>query len=272
MTKIWITYAWADNLSGDVDFAAQELKAAGVDVKLDRWNLSAGQRLWLQMERFIQDQSECDAWLLYATQRSLGSQPCQEEYAYALDRALNQRGEVFPVIALFPDSVDNSLIPAGIRTRLYVTLTDPNWKERIVSAALGRTPQIQQKPIAPYDLCVYRLTNDNPEQNYAVEIRPRAGTWSPFIVMIPISELSSVKPSLIHGASGSLPAGSIITLSGEGTTKDSQWHFIKSGNQATPTQSFYLFCGELPSRIAFGPAPKPELKLFSVDRANFRFV
>lgn len=55
MTTIWLTYAWADNETGDVDYAAQELAEVGLDVKLDRWNLQAGERLWPQIEAFIQD-------------------------------------------------------------------------------------------------------------------------------------------------------------------------------------------------------------------------
>jgi len=135
MATIWITYAWNDNSGGDVDFAAQELTRSGLTVKLDRWNIGAGRRLWEQIERFITDPNQCDAWLLYATQNSLGSEPCKEEFAYALDRALRSRGNPFPIIGLFPSTIDNQLIPAGLRTRLYVSITDPDWKERIKAAA-----------------------------------------------------------------------------------------------------------------------------------------
>ncbi|GAH97852.1 unnamed protein product, partial [marine sediment metagenome] len=123
--SIWITYAWDDNADGDVDFAAQELIRKGLDVKLDRWNLTAGKRLWEQIESFIQDPVKSDGWLLYTTQTSLGNEKCKEEFAYALDRALSTRGGDFPVIALFPATVEESLIPAGIKTRLFVSLTDP---------------------------------------------------------------------------------------------------------------------------------------------------
>lgn len=272
MASIWITYAWDDNKSGDVDFAAQELRAKNLDVKLDRWNLSAGARLWEQIEGFIQDPSESDAWLLYATQASLGSEPCREEYAYALDRALNSRGGAFPVIALFPDTVDQGLIPAGIRTRLYVSLTDPDWKERIAAAASGRAPKISERSVTPFDLRVHMLANNDPTQNYAMEFRPRSGTWSPFIVMVPDAEHAAVQPQLVHGPSGGLPATSMISMIGKGTTEDGLWYFIKSGNQGTPTQSFFLLCAELPSRVDFGPAPSASLNLFSVEQANYRFV
>jgi hypothetical protein len=34
--------------------------------------------------------------------------------------------------------VEEDLIPAGIRTRLFTSITDPDWKERIVVAAQGK--------------------------------------------------------------------------------------------------------------------------------------
>src|SRR4030042_2101445 len=142
--SIWLTYAWDDNKDSDIDFTAQELIRTGLDVKLDRWNLTAGKRLWEQIESFIQDPTKSDGWLLYATQASLGNEKCKEEFAYALDRALSTRGGDFPIIALFPVSVDNALIPVGIKTRIFVSLTDPDWKERVVAAVERRTPSISK--------------------------------------------------------------------------------------------------------------------------------
>src|SRR3972149_3473502 len=132
--SVWLTYAWEDNKGNDVDFVAQELVNKGIDIKLDRWNLTAGKRLWEQIESFIRDPAKSDGWLFYATQNSLGSEKCKEEYYYALDRALETRGGEFPVIALFPTTVDESLIPTGIKTRLFVSITDPEWKERIIAS------------------------------------------------------------------------------------------------------------------------------------------
>ena len=37
MATAWITYAW-DNEDQTIEFVAQELKAAGLNVKLDRWD------------------------------------------------------------------------------------------------------------------------------------------------------------------------------------------------------------------------------------------
>lgn len=73
----------------------------GLNIKLDRWNIAAGKRLWDQIANFITSPNESDAWLLIATNNSLSSEPCKEEFAYALDRALNVRGQDFPVSAMF---------------------------------------------------------------------------------------------------------------------------------------------------------------------------
>ena len=61
MATIWITYAWDDNKSGDIDFIAQELEQVGLNIKLDRWNIAAGKRLWDQIANFITSPNESDA-------------------------------------------------------------------------------------------------------------------------------------------------------------------------------------------------------------------
>jgi len=249
MNSIWITYAWDDNKDGDVDFAAQEL-GTGLDVKLDRWNLSAGKRLWEQIEHFIQDDSLSDGWLLYATQASLGNEKCKEEFAYALDRALEKRGDDYPIIALFPASVDKELIPAGIKVRLFVSLTDPDWKERIIAAIERRSPAITKPQVEPYALTVHQLG-----EQYAIEVRPRAGTWSPFMMGILMSEKDRISPHLHHGAAKHPPTGIIMTSLNsyrEKISNDGILWLSSAANEATPTQSYYILCQDLPSFLIFG--------------------
>jgi hypothetical protein len=252
MKSIWITYAWDDNKDGDVDFIAQELIRKGLDVKLDRWNLTAGKRLWEQIESHIQDPSKSDGWLLYATQNSLGSEACKEEFAQALDRALHTRGGEFPVIALFPAPVDRELIPTSINIRLSVSITDPDWKERILASVEQRQPDITKPEIEPYDLTIHSLS----DERYAIEVRPRAGTWAPFIAGIPINEKDRVSPSLHHGASRRPPVGTFVTIlhgpTGESESSDGKLWLLFAANEATPTQSYYISCKELPTLLVFG--------------------
>lgn len=260
--SVWLSYAWEDNEGKDVDFLAQELEKSGLEVKLDRWNLTAGKRLWEQIEYFIDNPSESDAWILYATQASLGSQACKEEYAYALNRALENRGEDFPVIALFPAPVDSNLIPAGIKTRLYVSLTDPEWKERIFAAVEKRQPDIHKYKIEEYKLETHKLAKEYGDKKFAIEVRPRAGTWSPFIVGIPIGEKDRVSPFVSYGPKNHINVNRALFNTGEAVSFDGGFWSIYADNEATPTQSYYIFCKELPSVLIFGiKGGKPQYKV-----------
>lgn len=262
MAKIWITYAWADNQQKDVDFIAQELQQAGVEVLLDRWNILAGNRLWSQIENFICSKEESDAWLLIATHNSLSSESCKEEFAYALDRALNSRGEGFPVIGLFLGPVDQSLIPASIQTRLYVSVTDPDWKERIIAATERRGTRLQQHTVYPFHLSIHE--NQPGDKPIAIEVRPRAGVWAPFIAGIPMNEKEVVQPSIMIGPRD-IPtrSGILVNCGKEFSPKEDMWVMF-AGNQATPTESYYIWCSKLPSTLVFGVNGK-ELYTVSFD-------
>ena len=250
MAKIWITYAWADNNEGDVDFLAQELERAGLEVRLDRWNVAAGKRLWEQIENFICEEEHSDAWLLVASNSSLSSEPCKEEFAYALDRALNSRGETYPVIALFLTHTDSSLIPAGIRTRLHVSATDPDWKERIVAAAEGRMHAATRHEVHPYFLKVH--THQTGDRPFAIEVRPRAGVWAPFVAGIPLAEKDSLDPFIMIGPRDVPTNSGMLTNCGQAESDDKSMWLMFAGAQSTPTESYYVWCKALPSRLIFG--------------------
>ncbi|MDG1118045.1 MAG: toll/interleukin-1 receptor domain-containing protein [Flavimaricola sp.] len=137
--KIWLTYAWKDNDDQEVDFIIQELEEKGLEVGFDRAKLLAGRRLWDQIDEHISD-SELDAWAIIVTRNSLKSEPCQEELAYALDRSIRLKGSTFPLIGIFPEPLDRELIPSSLATRLYVTLDNNEWADKIVSAATQKVP------------------------------------------------------------------------------------------------------------------------------------
>lgn len=252
MKKLWITYCWEDNKNGDVDFVAQELGKAGIEVRIDKWTIEAGKRLWEQIDKFITDPAECDAWAIYATPNSLGSQPCKEEIAYALQRALEERNGDFPFVGIFPSSVDNELIPSAIRTRLYVSLIDPHWVERVKSSVEGLPPNIPKEELAPY-LIELKVRADGQR---AIEVRPRAGIWSPFLCTIPLAERAFVNPQLSHGPRGSVPRSSYLRDT-NAFADGEHWCMIAS-NIASPTESFYVLYDRLPSKLIFGDDSTPD--------------
>ena len=251
MATAWLTYAWADNDDGDVNFVTQQLRSAGLKVLIDRQHIRAGIPLWDQIDSSISDRSLCDAWIIYATASAFASKSCREELAYALDRALKIRGEDFPLIGLFPSTVPHDLIPGPIRVRLYVSLTDPHWEERIIASCEGRDPRIDLEKLSPYQVTVHAnaIRKGN---GHSIEIRPRAGSWSRFLAAIPLGEQVFVNPSLFYGARGEVPRNSIIQMSCRGPDTNNDWWIMSADNEATPTMSYYLNCDNLPTEIVFG--------------------
>lgn len=249
MKKLWITYSWKDNEESDVTFLAQELQKTGIDVKLDRWVLNSGSRLWEQIDSQITSSDNSDAWAIYATQNSLGSEACKEEISYALQRALESRGSNFPLIGVFPGPVESTLIPSVIKSRLYVSLSDPDWKERICAAVERRSLDLTHFEIHPYHFHLHKKADGK----FAIEVRPRAGVWAPFFAAIPVSEKEKVNMHILRGPKGTPPMGGILTNSGEGLDeKTGAWWIVFAGDEATTTQSYFCICDSLPSQFAFG--------------------
>ncbi len=251
MPTILITYAWDDNTDGDVDFIAQELDRAGLRARLDQWNIRAGGRLWDRIEGVIGGTTGPDGWLVVATAQSLGSKACKEEFAYALGRALARRGSDFPVIALFPGPVDEGLMPVGIRTCLSVSLADPEWAERVTTAIEGRSPSLVRPQLEPFTVHIYRHASAA-ERRVVIEVRPRAGTWSPFFAAVPLPEKDRVQPRIICGPRGRVPQGDAPPDSGAAPSSDNAWWVLFAQSGATPTESYYIHCSERPGRLAFG--------------------
>lgn len=178
MPKLWLTYAWKDNDDQDVDHVINELKGEGIEVLFDRAHLLAGQRLWEQIDKGINDPT-VDGWAIYTTENSLNSEPCQEEIAYALDRTLRTKGAGYPLFGIFPRSLDRSLVPSALATRLFVNLTDPTWKSQIADSLKGKRAAPDLSQVKPY-VCKWHDTGDD----LILEMRPRSGRWTPAVVLV----------------------------------------------------------------------------------------
>lgn len=254
MKRVWITYSWLDNEDSDVEFIAQQIGTQGFDVRMDRWDITAGRRLWEQIERFISHTEESDAWVFYATQNSLGSEPCKEEFAYALQRALSSRTEHFPLIGLFPSAVEKDLIPAGLSTRLYVSLEDKDWLERLAASINGQKPNISREHLEPFSYKIHPTNND--QFNYVFEVRPRAGSWAQPFIAVPSHEVERTRwimpvTAKVAG-SGRVPLFNNFSNLHCTTTSNGDWSVCIADDDATPSKSIYLYLKELPASIAFG--------------------
>jgi hypothetical protein len=255
MPRVFLTYTEEDNERGNVDLIAQELRARGLTVILDRWSPQEGHRLWEQIEGFISNPRESDAWLFLATHNSLGSEACKEEYAIALNRVRNDRGKAFPVIALLQTYQDYGLLPPSIQSRLCITMTDRGWKKRVVTAVERRKPRILRRRLKPFRVKVHDVDGSGLGW-YAIEVRPTAGVWTPVVIAIPASEKDFVQPHLLSGPRNAPP----YTGTFEGTecfSVDQEWWMVRANGEATSRRSYYVFCSELPSELYFGQDGSP---------------
>jgi hypothetical protein len=176
--KLWLTYAWRDNEEQGVDFVISELKSTGLDVHFDRAQLIVGKRLWQQIDAAIKD-SSTSAWAMFVTENSLRSEPCLEEIAYALDRALREKGSDFPLIGIFPAPVDREILPSALATRLYVNLRDPSWKKQVHDGVVGKNTFNVQAPTSIRSQMAYRA--------YIGGVAT-GGHMGPFAAMVPEEE------------------------------------------------------------------------------------
>jgi len=251
---IWITYAWADNDEGDFDFLVQELRSNDVPALYDKIALVPGRRLWSQIADNIANEPLA-GWAYLVTPNSISSRACQEELAYALQRALETQGEEFALIGLL-HGVSIRDVPLALRVRLCVNLANPDWMEEIRAATLGQPPRKPVEEQSPYVVKVHKpyLGDSNA---IAVEIRPRFGELTYWRIGYP---LDGPRPS----AWGSGPAngGGISAITNqvmEGVrgieVEGIQMEFVGAGNTLSPSTSAYVvFQHRTPSRLFFGVA------------------
>jgi hypothetical protein len=244
MSKLWLTYAWRDNEQSDVDHVINELRKTGLTVGFDRAQLLAGQRLWPQIDSAISD-PQISAWAIYVTENSLKSEPCQEELAYALDRALRTRGGDFPLIGIFPQPLDRSIIPSAIATRLYVNLRDPNWSKQVYDGVKreASTPDLSQA--APYGLTWHKMGDHS-----VLEVWPKSGRWCPFSVVVPVGERGALG-SVLPGPKGYISGSGMVSVS-ELQSPDGAWEGIQIGNAIDALTTAQIFFKEEPSEVMFG--------------------
>lgn len=249
-TKLWVTYAWADNVDGDVDFILKELEKSGeLDVHFDRRRLPAGQRLWDNIEQEITDPLRCDAYCVVVTPDSLKSAACQEELAYALDRALNARGSSFPLIPLIYKVEPREMIPR-LKIRLGVLLRDPNWVAQVVAAAQGRPAGVDFRDFGPWKLRAHPAPPGETGFVFALEIQPRLETIPSWRIFISQSEKDRLKGFSARPV-GSPFGGSALfnTIEGDVDSTVGPLHMVGADNTLDHAHSLYLYLAALPSRL-----------------------
>ncbi|MNT05061.1 hypothetical protein D3C72_1396640 [compost metagenome] len=240
---LWLTYSWEDNKDGDVDYLVSHLQASGFPVSIDRFTLSAGRHIWDQISDAISDPCRCSAWAIYSTKASFLSPACHEEYQIALTRALAARGSNFPIFGLFPETYDSALLPVPLRSRLAVSLSDPEWVERVKAAAEGRGLNIGPAPVDRFHVRVHPSKNGGS----IIEIRVRAGRLFPITIGVPEGQRDRIQ--CWPGPSNYPEHAAIVSMTeahGDGMDMTILNHPV------TPTDSAYIWLKDMPTFIKIG--------------------
>ena len=251
--QLWLTYAWADNDEGDFDYLVQELDKAGIPAIYDKIALIPGRKLWQQIADRIMSDS-LSAWAYLITPTSLQSPACQEELSYALQRALEAKGDEFPLIGLL-HKVSIRDVPIALRIRLCVNLVNPDWIEEVRAGVVGTPPRRTVDSKNPFICNVHRDYRGQQGHN-AIEVRPRFGEISYWRLAFP-----SEGPQPINWGTGPANGGGIggpkfTTLEGEYPDLDGiRMKFVGAGNPISASTSAYaVFKGQLPEKVFFGVA------------------
>lgn len=253
---IWLTYAWSDNDEGDFDYLVQELDRAGIPAIYDKISLIPGRKLWTQIADKISNES-LSGWAYLVTPISLVSSACQEELAYALQRALDTKGDEFPLIGLL-HNVSFRDIPIALRVRLCINLANPDWIEEVRAGIQGNHPKRNVIDHDPYIIKIHK-NYQNQDGIYAIEVRPRFGTITFWRLAFPIDG-----PQQIYWGSGPANGGGIgaVRLANiEGEYADiggEPMKFIGAENPLSASTSAYaIFKDRLPKRFFFGTSKEP---------------
>lgn len=251
--SLWITYAWKDNDEGNFDYLVQELKNFGVNTRYDKIELIAGQRLWSQIADKINDDGTT-GWAYLITPNSLQSEACLEELYYALNRALESKDKVFPLIGLVVSEVLFQSVPTALKIRLCVSLANPLWKEQIKAG-------LELKPVQQFDTpqtrFIYKVTQHFNGVGIVtvVEIRPRfeeAYFWRIAVPNTAHIQGFGIGPSNTGSTVGNLE---MSVQGGQINVNGRPFQIVGAANKLTAGTSAYIFIdNETPDTVLFGLA------------------
>lgn len=252
--RLWITYAWKDNQEGDFDYLVQELARFGVVATYDRVALIPGLRLWEQIGDKITS-GDLDGWAYLITPKSLESQPCKEELFYAVGRALDTKGDAFPLIGLVTTGVPMSEVPPSLRIRLCVNLADSNWREQVRAALERRPPVLATTLSTPYIWQVWKNVDDLASR-IAIEVRPRFGQipfWR-FVVPASTTVYKYARSAAGAGLHGPMMK-TYVPDKGDAEVNGQPCKWFGTGDALSPDMSAYVVIdGPVPEFVGFGPA------------------
>jgi hypothetical protein len=253
---IWLTYAWADNDEGDFDYLVQELERAGIPAIYDKISLIPGRKLWTQIAEKISTET-LSGWAYLISPNSLVSSACQEELAYALQRALDTKGEQFPLIGLL-HKVSIRDVPLALRVRICVNLANPDWIEEVRAGVQGEPPKRNLINQDPYIIKVHK-SYQNQDGICAIEVRPRFGAITYWRLAFPSNGPQPIRWGSGPANGGGIGAMRLADITGEyADIGGVPMKFVGAENPLSASTSAYaVFKDYLPQKFFFGVSKEP---------------
>lgn len=152
--KVFISYSWSnEEHQKRVLHLANQLRQYGIDVKIDKWDLKEGQDKYKYMEQMVNDDSiekvlmMCDkAYTEKANQRRGGVG--DETTIISAEIYKDAEQTKFIPIVLEKDQEGEPYLPAYIKSRIYIDLSDPDKEyeeyEKILRSIFDRPEHIKQ--------------------------------------------------------------------------------------------------------------------------------
>ena len=253
---LWLTYAWSDNDEGDFDYLVQQLQKAGIPTIYDKIALIPGRKLWAQIADKISNEP-LSGWAYLVTPNSLASAPCQEELAYALQRALDTKGEEFPLLGLL-HKVSIKDVPLALRIRLCINLANPDWIEEVRAGVESKPPKRETDTQLPYIVKTHTKYL-NRENQIAIEIRPRFGEIAYWRLAFPSNGPQPIQWGIGPSNGGGIGSVLFSTLTGEySNIGGTPMKFVGAGSPLSSSTSAYaVFKDHLPNKFFFGISKEP---------------
>lgn len=139
MTKAFLSHGWCD--ATVVAKIAEALESQGIDVFLDKWDISHGKLIWATIDRAIDEASKL---VVFLSRDALDGKGFKEEIDLGLQKAYERHGDVFIIpVALDPIEDMHPLLPVRIRAANMIRAFEigfANTIDEIRNAIRGNSP------------------------------------------------------------------------------------------------------------------------------------
>ncbi len=255
--RAWLSYLQPGGEARDFTYLVAQLREIHVEAVYEALRLQPELPLGQKITQRLQNNG-FDGWIYILTHRFVTRGSCAEELIAAIEETRQQMGPGFPMIGLL-HGIAAQHLPLPLRVRPYLSLSDPDWKLRILQSLKQRALEGKNAAMrgeSRFNWRIHACYGGDPSLT-AIEVSPK-------VESIPYWRFAVPKPSQAArwgvGAAGGGEISPIKFGVAKGTGRygscDVTW--FGAANSVSNTESAYIvFFKPLPDFICFGPAEGP---------------